>query len=549
MRNALTLVLVFSLASLQVAPDAHARRRAKDNDGPYGIAVAPFDGERAGGRTLSEAIELELELIETVLVKGDRWLRSDLRRAGSAGYEAATLRRIMNKRDVDILVRGRRAGDEVEVLLYGADGKPRFAERFQLPDDPDASAREMVEAMQPTLLRWPRAKVLEPESDAPVLVRSPERAPEPEPAPRVDEDDLFVEFEDEDEDAGGEVRDIVLDEPDPLPAGDDDEDRAVRRRPETREDERAEPAPRRRLLLDADGDDGGRDETRRPLLSGDDDELSRRPEVTMADVESAAGSTPLMHWIAVSAGGSGGAWYYEFAAAKNVEDDMSRVFTAYGGGARVSFWPIEYLGVDAAAAVTTFHVKAEGLPVRPAELDVLGISAGASVRARYPFKLGSQMAFAPGVRAGYRYWGSSVEPQVNTEDDRGYTLIPGWQMHALSVGVELYGAYVVDKWRFEGELHAEPLPFVRYEEIPDNPAALARPLGGAATLVLRIPIYAPVYVELSGSTTLLLITWDGGPGTRLSRTRVDGAGNRLRIDGGESLNAQFGGGLAIGASF
>src|SRR5690606_23193007 len=116
-------------------------------------------------------------------------------------------------------------------------------------------------------------------------------------------------------------------------------------------------------------------------------------------------------------------------------------------------------------------------------------------------------------------------------------------------GLELYAAYVVEKWRFEAELHLEPLPFVRYEETPDNPAAFARPLGGAAGLILRIPLYAPVYVELNGHTTAHLVTWEGGPGTRLSQTRTDGSNNRLRVDGGQSLNVQFGGGLAVGATF
>lgn len=546
MRTALTLALLFLLTLVSTAPEAHARRRAKPTrDGPYSIAVAPFDGEGAGGRTISEAMELELELIETVLVKGDRWLRSDLRRAGKAGWEPSALRRIMKKRKVDILVRGRRAGDRLEVVVFGNDGQPRFAELFALPKNPDASARKIVEAMQPTLLRWPRGKVVElPSSSRGVLVR--ERQRKPEPAPAVSEEELFVDFEGDDGDddvrgsqrepaeGGGAWDNDVRTDPDDAAVNEPD-------RPRSASERAAE--NRRRLLLD----DEKEPDDRRPLLGGDSDRT--RPEVTMADVEDSDGKrAPPFHWIAVSAGGVVNAWYYEFVAAKDAEDDLSRFFTTYGGGARVSFWPLEYVGLDVMAAVTTFHVQAEGLPVRPTELDVLGISAGASARARYPFKLGS-FAFAPGVRAGYRYWGSTVEPQTNTEDDRAFTLIPGWQMHALSVGAELDASFVIDQWRFEAELHAEPLPLVRYEETPDNPAVYSRPLGGSATLLLRIPIYAPVYVEVSGSTTALFVTWEGGPGTRLSQTRTDGSNNRLRVDGGESLNAQFGGGLALGASF
>lgn len=250
----------------------------------------------------------------------------------------------------------------------------------------------------------------------------------------------------------------------------------------------------------------------------------------------------------MSAGGVGGGWYYEFAAAKDPADDFTHMLWDYGGTARVSFWPLEYVGLDATVGARTFSVNAEGLPVRPSQLRVIGLNAAASARARYPFKLGT-FAFAPGVRAGYRYWGSTVDPQTHVDDERAFTLIPGWQLHAVSVGAELFASYVVDKWRFEAELHLEPLPLVRYEETPDNPAVYARPLGGNGTLILRIPVYAPVFIELHGSTTLAFVTWEGGPGTRLSQNRKDGAGNRLRVDGGETLNLQFGGGLSVGASF
>src|SRR5690606_3583193 len=155
------------------------------------------------------------------------------------------------------------------------------------------------------------------------------------------EDDLFVDFEDED---GPGVRDSDLPEPDVMPAGDDEPAPAPRREPERRralQDEPEEPAererPRRRMLLDDSDDSDDGDDGRRPRLSGDDGERER-PSLTMADVVDDAGSqAPLLHWIAVSGGGVGGGWYYEFAAAKDPVDDFGHMLWDYGGAARVSF--------------------------------------------------------------------------------------------------------------------------------------------------------------------------------------------------------------------
>jgi hypothetical protein len=551
------LIPCLLLALLLPVPDAAARRARPSPGGPFHIAVAPFEGDGGGGLLLAEAMELELELVETVMVTGDRWLRSDLRQAGEAGWTPAGLTRILQKRGIDILVRGRRAGDGVEVIAFGKDGQPRFVQRFPLPRDPDASAREIIGALTPTLLRWARAPVVRAPRERPA------RAPaSPPPADDLDDADLFVDV---DEPASRRpVRDAPLEAADAMPAGD-----AVPPRARPSEEEwdspvkspRPSPAPvdggGRRLLDEDAPKKQPRRQARRRVV---DDEPAERSRRTMADPEEERGAgdkASPFPWLSLSAGASAEPWYYGYAALRYAQDDLTLpLLTAGGVSARVIYWPIAYAGVEAHGHVSYLPIDAGTESIRPSELKALHFGGGLMARARYPFTFGD-FTVAPGVRAGYRHWSSTVEPQTSLDDDLGLTLVPGWTMHALAVGADVLFAYVIGRWRVELEAQAEPLPLMIYEEKPDNPGAIAKPLGAAGALILRVPVYGPLFVSLEGRGTAVLVEWacrsDGSPtacyGTRFSPVRKNEAGGRERMEGGESLNVSFGGAAHVGLCF
>jgi len=187
--------------------------------------------------------------------------------------------------------------------------------------------------------------------------------------------------------------------------------------------------------------------------------------------------------------------------------------------------------------------------VRPSKLDIVGFGGGIGVRGRFPFKLSSDLAIAPGARLGYRLWGANVPEQTHVDDARGLTLVPGYVMHAASIGVDVLVTYVLLKrWRVEVEARVDPLPLVFYVESPDNPGGVSRPLGGAGGLYVRIPVWNPVFVEVFGQGIFTRTGWEGR-GTRISANDYDAEGNRVAVEGGEGMNVQAGGGVAVGVSF
>jgi len=567
MRKLWVLSLLAFLLPALLAPDADARRRRRrqKSAGPFPTAVAPFDGDGSGGYAIAESLELELELVETVVIGGDRWLRSDLRKAGDAGYERAGVKRIMKRRKIEILIRGRTRDGELEVYVFGKDGRPRFFETFPEVDDPDDTAREIGRAISPVLKRWSRAKPVSAERRS-RRRRVAEREPEPEPEPEEEEEeeedeeeevDLFVDFDDD----GNEVKrpKRAMDDDDDLPAGDDDdEDRSSSGRRlllgDSDDDEEEEEEPRKarsrrrsRMTFDDDDDDDDEDEDESRGW-GDD---AGKPRQTMADVDSDEGaSVPSLAWINASAGAQLNFWKYDFKGVNQDHDLVLPFLMNYGGGAHVSVFPIEYVGVEAFASGSFFSVNASGEPVRPSQIDVLGFGGGIGVRARFPFQLGP-LTIAPGARLGYRLWAQNVPEQTHAEEDpsRGLTLVPGWTMHAAAIGVDVLLTYVIlKKWRVEVEARVDPMPLVFYVESPDNPGNISRPVGGAGSLNVRIPVWDPVYVEVFGQGIGVRTVWEGS-GTRVSANDYDADGNRVTVGGGEGLNMMFGGGLAVGVSF
>jgi hypothetical protein len=587
MRSHLLWPLFVLLSLTLVAGDAEARRRGRR--APLTIAVAPFVGDGSGGRAMAEAIEIELELVPQVIVKGDRWLRSDLRRAKDRGFERKPLARIMKRRKVDILLRGRAVGDELEVIAFAKDGRPRWVKRYSQPDDIDSAAQDIVAALAVKLKRWRKLRpvplkaaeaepepeprpgrrpVAEPEPEADdvddvddVLVEfdaEPGEDAEPEPRRRVaadeeeddDLDDLLVGGSDDDAKADGGRRRVVA-------GGSDDDDEGEKPRRRARsfdEDDDEEDRPRRRTLLsDDDGDDEDEEEdrSRRRYVTMDDDEDEDdfRPRRSMAEVDEggplAVGPT---HWLAFSGGAGGSLWYYEFAGANPNNDWVLGPFTQFGGGGSVSVWPIKYVGAQGWFSASMLPgLDIGGFGANPQTLDVIGASAAVTGRARYPFELG-MVTVAPGARLGYRYWGAFVDQQTDATDPNNVllkTLVPGWQFHALSVGAEVYVAIRALDRRFEVELQLDALPLTRYDEEPDDPGASSRAfLFGSGQLIVRAPIIHPVFIELYGRGVGGLAEFEG-LGTRLAR---DGD-PRGPIDGGTVLNSEFGGGAAVGIFF
>lgn len=524
------LVLLCSL-------DAGARSRAAAQ-GPYTLAVAPFDGEKAGGRALAEMLELELEEVETVVVQGDRWLRSDLRRAGDDGWQREPLARILRKRDIQILVRGRMLGGGLEVVAFGDDGRPRFRARFDTPENLDRSAKAIAARLGPALLKWGATR--------PLVERD---GPQEGAATPVDEQErLFVEKR---EVSGAPAeRAIAATTADPLDSARDEvprflEDPPSPGRDEPRGSQRGKRSTGRRLLI---SEDEPEEPPSRITTVSDLPEVapSRRVVQTMAQAEKEL-AAPRLPLLLVSGAGTVGGWSYGFTAIDK-QDDFERRYISYGGGLRLASWLLPYVGVDAHLDVQTYRVSTAPEPVTPKQLTVIAPYGGIVLRGGFPFIVDGSV-LSPGLRVGYRYWGSFVDVQTNTEDNLGYTLIPGWQLHAVSVGFEGTLAYRGAPFPVDIEVRLEALPLVRYLELPDNPAQTAVPVGGSGDLIIRLPVYKSVFVEAAGGMTFVFIDWSGGPGTRRSTNRIDEEGNRLLINGGESLNLRFGGTIGVGLSF
>lgn len=539
------------LATLLMAdPASAARRKRRPPRALLNVAVLPFEGKGTGGRDGKDALELELELVETVLVVASDRVEAELRKAGRRAWEADTLASILGKRDVDVLIRaergpGERSPDALLVSAWAADGKPRFFRELALGTEPDVAAASVVGALRPALEGWRDLR--------------PIRLPDPggdEEGGRLRPEDVLV---DDDLGGGSSSRDgrrgrdgapperrKALEEPPPAEEpvkrtrkrspldfneeGDDPDDRAETRSKKTR-----------RSRFDDDGADDDRD-------AGDGvDESGRRRSID--DLDEGVAMTPSKragHVLALSGAFDGGTWYYDFDGGGTGDTTVQAPFYP-GGGAVLDVWPlffagVDWVGVDADIAVSAvpFKIQGAGLVVTPSDFVSIQTRGGVAAKLRYSFGNG----FGVGARAGYRFFGASVEAQTIDAggQTQNLTVVPGYALHAASLGVEAFLPLRLGERRLELEAHADGLPATYYAEAPDNPGATSLGFGWSGSLAVRFEIASGFFVEGRGHSTGVTVQYsDEGK-------RVAFVGNQLKpLQGGNVLNLSAG--FAVGVGF
>ena len=476
------------------------------------IVVLPFEALRgADAKSARSALELELELVTEVRVQDGGALLAELKAAKDM-WAPITVKKAMARRGIEILVAAPAGFSPPILIAFGKDGEARIVQDLPRGATPDRVAATALAALRPQLSKWSRLK--------PVVLPK---------AARVTADDVIAESDrrrdpgrepgrDPDGDPGDERRSTI-------PSLDDDED------------ERAEKARRRAALDDAERDrlDGGE---RRSLLDVEDERAG------------GSGIVKPAHMLAVSGAFDGATWQYNFTP--NAGPQPQPVVAGFypGGSIRADLWPLPFLGIDAGGTLSTVQFVLNSSPeliITPGKFISYHIDAGVSGRGRYMLRVADEGPFQHigfGVRAGYRIWNATVETQNgnNTQEDRLLTVVPGFTMHALAVGPEIFIPIFIGQNRLELELKLDTLPFTNYSEEPDNPGATALAFGYHAEVQLRYDIFGGFFVEAVGKSTGATIQFDGTG----DRVTVDGARQFVALEGGRSLTYNLGFSIGVG---
>jgi len=590
--------VVVVLAVLFASGDADARRKkASKPSGPKKIVVVPFEAEGALAYEVPKELELELELHEGVIVVASARTWAELKKQGAKKFDRKTLQKVMQRRGVDVLMRGVKGYDDdgaeaLHVLLYANDGRVRFQGTLtESLDAPDALPGLIASVVEEPLHRFDGLAAIEPVFPAkPKKGAKPRAAPvvvddEPPPPPpakdAVDDSHLFVDFDD-----GKDKRDAKRAPPKradlgdkPIERtdrrarvvggdGDDDDDdddepapraatRAQKPAETTDDDEAPEDKPRRRRFDDPDDNEP---EEKRPaartrFIDEDDERAStdrdkKRDRASMADVvddEKPAGDEPdLSHVVSVAVGAGGASWFYDFAANKPIQSNqfLAPIFPA--GTLRIDLWPIEWVGVDVDAHLQAvrFNVDDPSAPIQPQTFFAYRYGASAAAKGRYILHLGN-VGVGAGGRVGYRLLGAFADKQTHADDGDFFTVVPGYMFHTIFVGAELYAAVVFFERRLEFEWRLDGLPLTRYEEYPDNPGAESLAFGWATTANVRMEIFYGAFAELYFFHSGAIVTFDG-VGNRRGALLDATSGQRELIQGGRVTTIDGTAGLALG---
>jgi hypothetical protein len=501
------------LAMVWAGP-AEAKRRRKASPKatePLDVVVLPFSVLRGNdAKAAREALELELELVDNIRVQDGGAIAADLDAARDA-FDPAAIKAAMGRRSIEVLITAPPGFERPLIVVYGADGKPRLLKELPRGAGPDQMAATALAVVKPALGTWSTLK--------------PQKLP-----PRAGK--------------GVDVGDVVL--------GDDDDDGDVPSRGRDPDDEpRTTKKPRRTATLDDDADDA--ETKRRGAVDGDGDTLDGGPRRSLSEIEdkgsSAIGPIKTGHLLAVSGTFDGAAWHYNFEGNDNVQPGAVGAGFHPGGSIRADLWPVENFGIDASAALSTvqFQINSNAnLTVAPNRFVSIHANAGVSGRGRYLLHLsddGVLRVVGIGGRIGYRFWQGTVETQRITSSNRILTVVPGFTMHALTVGPELYiPLFMLDR-RFEVELKLDTMPVTRYAETPDNPGKNSLAFGYHAELLTRFDLYGGFFVELAGKSTGATINFEG------EGDRVTVGGNEtdlVTLKGGRSLNVAAGFSVGVG---
>lgn len=275
---------------------------------------------------------------------------------------------------------------------------------------------------------------------------------------------------------------------------------------------------------------------------------------TTATPESPAPATPaaptmpaaprtLWHVASVSTWFDGGTWSYGLDGTGTLDQNVGSAFFP-GVGVRLDLWPVSFFGIDAQARFSALDFvvqNADDLQLDPGAISTSHIEAGVFLKARHLLEMDG-FGIGVGGRVGYRTWLASTVPQtvpgLEAETRVPVTIVPGFDLHALAVGGEVFVPIVVGGRRLEVDLRAEALPLMAYTEKPDAPGDGQGFVGFSGALDVRLDLVAGVFVELGAATT----------GTTLA---FDGVGDRQRISPDTGLPEALAGGsgLNLTASF
>jgi hypothetical protein len=562
----LTLVLIgLALAVAAPADAARRRRPAKPRNEPLDIVVLPFGA--LGGKKATEAkeaLELELELVDNARVVAADTLLADVDDAGADAFSPGTLSKLLKKRGIEVLVATppsmTSSTGKPLVVAWAGDGNPRVFREVAAGASVDQIAATALSFLKPALAKWSTL----PPAKLPIAGKA-----------RVDDDDdeVLTRGDDDDDDPPKKPpsrRDpnppVVADPKDPSDANDrrrpvarsidDDEDDTARKRAaRVADDEEAEARSRRRSRV-VDDDEDAAPRRRRAAIDETDVgglEGERRSLLDVEDeISSGKGTVKDNHLIGVSGTFDGATWYYNFEGNDGVQPDAVQAGFYPGGSARVDVWPFPWLGVDASAslAAVQFQINSNAnLTITPNKFVSWHTHGGAAIKARYMIHVadeGPLRLIGLGARLGYRYWGASVEQQIVNGSAETLTVVPGFQLHSLAVGPEVYVPLFVGDRRFEFELKVDTLPATFYSEQPDNPGGSSLAFGYDAELLLRFDLFGGFFVEAVGKSTGLTINFEG-EGNRV--TVVGGNNQLVTLKGGRSVNVAAGGSLGVGFMF
>ena len=522
------VMALFALLSSLSTTEVLARRRSKAPpapEEPLDIVVMPFDVLRGKeARAAREALELELELVDNVRVQDNGALKADLDKARDP-LNAATIKAAMARRSVEVLVLTPSGYERPIVAIYGADGRPRVVKELPRGAGPEQMAATTLTVLRPALDGWRRLPAISLPSKTAVGAADnnddDDAAPVQPAKGKRDPDSVLVD------DAPADRRRGLDDDEDPAPLKDDDTD------------DDATAARKRRAALDA----------------AEDDNLEGGRRRTIDDIDDGAGraGAPLKssHVFAASGTFDGAGWSYVFDGNNNLEPDPVNAGFYPGGGLRVDLWPTEFFGIDASAGLSTVQFlinSSANITVAPSRFASLHINTGVAVKLRFLARFaddGPLRLVGIGGRLGYRFWQGSVETQRVNGTDRILTVVPGFSVHSLTLGPEIYLPIFVGDRRIELELKADTLPLTRYAETPDNPGQNSLAFGYHVELLLRVPVVSGFFVEAAGTSTGLTVNFEGSG----DRVTVESGNTLVPLQGGRALNATVGFSVGVGFMF
>ena len=551
------LLFACGMTLLFAAPaDARPKRAARAKVEPLDIVVLPFSVLAATkAQETKEALELELELVDNTRVVDGEQVLADLNAAGDGAFSAVTLSRVMKKRGIEVLVATppglmSTAGKPL-VVAYASDGRPREFREIATSAGVDQIAATVFSFLKPGLGKWRSLPVA--------------KLPAKTSRPDVDDDDVFLPDRsarrsdaDDDDDAsagrnrrpaagetsanGGDTADRSRSQRGSRSTRtvDENDDAATDNRPSRLSDDEEESGPQRRRGSLDERDVSGLEGERRSLFGDNEDSADRR-------------QLKEQHLLALSGSFAGATWYYNFEGNDGVQPDPVQAGFYPGGSVRADLWPLPWLGLDASAslAAVQFQINSSAtLQINPGKFVSWHSGGGAAVKARYTLRLaddGVVRLVGIGARLGYRYWGATVEQQVVADSNKTLTVVPGFQLHSLAIGPELYLPLFVGERRFELELKVDVLPATFYSEQPDNPGASSLAFGFSAEALVRLDLFGGFFLEVVGHSTGLTINFEG-EGDRVTVGGADPNG-LVPLQGGRALNISAGASLGVGFMF